>query len=248
MVLLLAGCGDQVVGEFTSSAAGGTGSGDGVASTGGTVGTGDDLATSDAAGSEEGEQPWAGGCFSDEFDQAALDDNLWNVWAEPGTSWTQTLGVLRFTPGAVGLSYTGITSGWRYRFPFDDAHISLEIATAPPDAAPVNVYLQLLEEPYVFSMRYGSGQIDVSISDENGIDPQDTFASPQPPRWMRIRGEAEVVHFETSMDALTWTTLTSYPQPTSIVNGRPLVMVETVGEYPEQSPVEVERFDACAVF
>ncbi len=243
-LLGLSGCGDEIIGYITSTSAQSTDAGE-------SSGNLTSASSGDATGgmsTGESAEPWGGGCYSDDFDQPVLDGEVWSSWAEPGAGWVLEDGVLRFTPTPTGLGYTGIVGSWRYRFPFDDAEISVEVAKPPTDGAPLNVYLQLLEEPYVLSVRYGVGVVSVSISDGNGPGGGENFASPQPPRSMRIRGEGDVVHFETSMDGQTWTTLTTRPQPAVLTSARPLVMVETVDDYPEQLPVEIERFDACARF
>lgn len=243
-LVLLSGCGDEVIGYITSTS---TLSTDAAESSGEVTATSSGDAT-DGQSTGEDVELWGGGCYSDDFDQVTLDGELWSSWAEPGASWRLESGVLRFTPTPTGLGYTGIVASFRYQFPFDDAEISVEIATPPADGAPLNVYLQLLEEPFVLSVRYGDGQVSMSISDDGGPIDEENFASPQPPRSMRIRGEGDLVHFDTSMDGQTWTTLATRPQPTVFSTARPLVMVETAGDFPQQTPVEIERFDACARF
>ncbi len=276
-LLLASGCGDQVVGAFTSG-----GSDDGTATSAVTTGpdetsgpdtfgtqgsTSDDsdssrteadedstsTAPSDESSSSDpldsstsGPPVGFQGCFLDEFDDQELDTGVWNKWDGPGTALEESADqTLRVTPAPHGIESTGIVTNHDYRFTFDDAWVRLRLAAEPLPSAPVNTYLQVLEGDSVLSIRMGRGVLSVSLSMPNGDGIREEFPEVGQPPWVGIRGEGTSVVFEMSNDGIEWTTLAVHEQPTVFERAKALVMVETVGDNPEQLPIEIGHLEGC---
>ncbi len=259
--LLVGGCSDQIIGEYSDTLDASTSGPDAAGSTSGLapseVGSGSTTDGSDSSfgsdsssstGLEPIQAPFVG-CFDDHFDDALVDGELWNTWSDPGTSVIETTGFMKFTPAIEGLVSTGIVSTFRYDFDFADGWVRMQLADAPDGAVPVNTYLQVLDLNHnVLSIAIGGDALRVFIADEAGRIVDDQHPTVGEPKWLGLRANPDQAHvvFEVSDDGINWTTIATHPQPGMPLQlARALVMVETAGDNPTPQPVTIDRVKGC---
>lgn len=185
------------------------------------------------------------GCFGDDFEDGIVDGELWNTWAEENSSFAELAGTFEFTPPTYGLFDTGLVSTYLYEIPFDAAWARVQVVSAPAPTRPVALFLQVIEQPRVLSIRIGGGTLGVDVTDDEMPLFGESFPADPPPGWIGIRGEGNVVHFETSDDGITWTTLATWDQPSPFTAAHPLIMAQTYGDDVEGGIVVVDDFEAC---
>jgi hypothetical protein len=245
MLVCSAGCADEVVGEFAATLAmGGSGGATGPGSSG--ESSGSESTSGDASEGSTGVIVWPGGCYRDDFDDAQLDESLWWSWVEGDAGFMETGGWMKFDPPTYGLYDTGLITNDEHRFAFDNAWSRMQIVAPPVIDRPVVVFLQIIEEPAVLSLSLGEGVVWIGGRAAEGVG---EFGEAHPevgmPTWVGIRAEDPDVHFEVSDDGITWTTFATYPKPADFSLARPLIMVQTYGDYPDPQMVAVDNFEAC---
>jgi hypothetical protein len=240
-----AGCSDEVVGQFAATIAMG-GSGGATGDGGSEEGSGSGSTGIGATESSGGPSPWTEGCYADNFDDALLDDALWWPWIEGDAGWMEAAGWMKFDPPTFGLRDTGLVANDQHMLAFDNAWSRMQIVTPPVADRPVVVFLQLIEEPAVLSLSLGAGVVSIGGQSAEGVD---EFQEPHPelgtPAWVGIRAEDPNVHFEVSDDGVEWTTFATYAKPAAFAFARPLIMVQTYGDYPDPQMVAVDNFETC---
>jgi hypothetical protein len=245
-MLVFAGCSDEVVGHFAATLAMG---GSGGASTGGSSGDGSasGSAGSDASsGGGTGQATWTEGCYGDDFEDGTLTDTLWWPWVEGDAGFAEMAGWMKFDPPTFGLRDTGLVTNNEHTIAFDYAWSRMQIAAPPVPDRPVVVFLQVIEEPALVSLSLGEGVVSIGGQSAPGVD---VFHESHPelgtPAWVGIRAEDPNVHFEVSADGITWTTFATFPKPYPFALARPLIMVQTYGDYPDPQMVAVDNFETC---
>jgi hypothetical protein len=250
MMLGSAGCADEVVGQFAATIAmGGSGgaSGDSSSADAGTsVGSGS-ASTGDASSEGTTAPPlWDGGCYGDDFEDSLLDDTLWWGWVEGDAAFNETAGWMKFDPSTTGLFDTGLVTKDTHRIAFDNASSRMQITVPPVVDRPVAVFLQIIAEPAVLSVSFGGGVLSIGGTDAQGVSAfQEEHPELGTPAWVGIRAEEPNVHFEVSADGITWTTFATFPKPDDFTPSRPLIMVQTYGDYPDRMMVAVDNFETC---
>ena len=249
MMLGSAGCGDEVVGQFAATIAmGGSGGSSGGSSSGDGTSVGSSSATTDAESSEGTTSPtvWESGCYYDNFDDSVVDEALWWPWVEGDAAFNETAGWMKFDPPTFGLLDTGLVARDEHRVAFDNAWSRMQITSPPVVDRPVVAFLQMIDEPEVLSLSLGEGVVTIGGTDAQGVS---VFQQSHPelgtPAWVGIRAEDPNVHFEVSSDGITWTTFATFPKPADFALARPLIMVQTYGDYPDRMMVAVDNFETC---
>jgi hypothetical protein len=245
---VLAGCQDQVVGQFDTSA----GSTAGVVDTseGTSAGVGDSStetnADADETNGSEGFMP--PGCFGDAFDDGVLDEQMWNTWIKADADVEQRDGVLVFTPATSGLFDSGIVTSHLYLFPFDDAWVRVRVPLPPNPAHPVVLFLTVTDRTDETAISIHLSQGQVTIDGRVGgmaTTYSESFPTDPYPAWMQLRAEGDLVHHEISGDGSTWTTLGSYEKIAPFEIASALLMAQTYGDYPTPELVKADDFQAC---
>jgi hypothetical protein len=122
----------------------------------------------------------------------------------------------------------------------------MQITAHPVIDRPVVAFLQIIEDPAVLSVSYGEGVVWVNGHSSPGVDVfQESHPELGTPGWLGIRAEDPNVHFEVSDDGVAWTTFATFPKPTDFALARPLIMVQTYGDYPDRQMVAVDNFETC---
>lgn len=186
------------------------------------------------------------GCFGDDFDDDLLDESLWWTWAEGDSAFNESAGWMKFDPPTTGLLDTGLIANNEHAFVFDRGWARMQIVAHPVIDRPVVAFLQVIQEPSVLSVRYGEGVVWINGHAAPGVD---AFEESHPelgtPSWVGIRAEEPDVHFEVSDDGVEWTTFATFTKPAAFDFARPLIMVQTYGDYPDRQMVAVDNFETC---
>jgi len=245
-------CADVVVGQFdassgeasdstsTSTSAPPDSTGPGSTGSSSTEGTG-----SGTSGAEEGFVP--PGCFSDDFEDGVISEALWNAWVEEDASVEEVAGQLKFTPPSLGLFDTGLTGSYLYDFPFDDTTVRLQLGTLPPLDDPSGLFLIVSDDTRVVRLQASGGNLRAVSTDDEVMDYSEVFPAEPYPAWLGIRAEGPTVHFETSEDGETWTTLSSHDPPVPFGASQVLIMAQTFGSNPDQAIISVESVEVCVL-
>jgi hypothetical protein len=248
--LVLPGCADVVVGYFSgtegssaagSSAAGSSAAGSSAAGTTALDGTGSGVATGETTGS--GFVP--PGCFSDDFEDGVVDEPLWNAWAEEDSRIEELAGQLELTPPSYGLFDTGLVGRFDHHFVFESGWVRLQVVAPPTVDRPVALFLMVADAPENLSISVGGGELRVAGSLDEAVVFQQSFPSTPYPRWLGIRGEGPLAHFEISEDGDTWTTLATYDKPGPFDDAAALIMAQTFGDDAAQGVVSVDDLEVC---
>lgn len=235
LVLLVAGCGDEVVGYFDASS-----------------GSGDDPSGSTSLLAETSSSSTTGdggfivpGCFRDEFDNDVIDP-LWNTWIEEDATLVESGGALRLTPPRFGVWDTGIVGAYNYGFPFSNGHVRMRVSEPPDPARSVVLFLTVGEvDDTLISMQLASGEIVVNATVATVEQYREAFPKVTYPAWIGIRAGGTQVHFEVSDDGSNFTVLSTHDQPTPLEDARVLVMAQTYGEDTDRSAVVVDELETC---
>lgn len=250
MMLGAAGCADEVVGQFAATIAmGGSGgaSGESSSSDAGTS-VGSSSASTGGESSEGTTAPtvWESGCYGDDFEDSVVDETLWWSWVEGDAAFSEAAGWMKFDPPTFGLLDTGLVANNQHRVAFDNAWSRMQIASPPVIDRPVVVFLQVIADPAVLSLSLGEGVVTIGGTDAQGVSAfQQSHPELGTPAWVGIRAEDPNVHFETSIDGIAWTTFATFPKPDDFASARPLIMVQTYGDYPDRMMVAVDNFETC---
>lgn len=243
--LLATGCGDQVVGAFTSS---GSGTSDGVSTTtsGGST-TGDSGSSGDAStGSSTGDGPFVG-CFVDEFDDGTIDRDLWNPFEDGGAAIEESSGTLRLIPADAGLAYSGVTLGFAFRYDVSESWVRFQLASGFESPRPVNTYVQVGDDEngnYVLRIRQDS--VAVISPDASGELLVEEFPAFGAYRQFGLREAGGRIVFEASADGATWEVVAERPLVAPVERTKLLMMAETAGANADQTPIAIERIEACS--
>lgn len=247
------GCSDQVVGLFGSSGSSGdlgaessVGLTFAASDTGFEPPSGSDGASGDGTGSDTGSGAFVPpGCYGDDFEDGVVDPDLWNAWTEENSNVEEVGGWIKFTPPTYGLFDTGLVANYLHQVPFENAWARMQI-TAPPSATrPVVLFLQVVEEPMVMSIRIAEDTISIDASNDFAPIYSESFPAQPYPGWVGIRAEGDLVHYETSDDGVTWSILSTQTKPAAFAAARPLIMAQTYGEDLEGGIVAVDNFEVC---
>ncbi|MBX7079486.1 MAG: hypothetical protein K1X88_09895 [Nannocystaceae bacterium] len=249
-----AGCGDEVVGYFDGS---GSGSSEGLAdasgsvtasttSSGGVDGTGSGSSDGSSSGDASGDPGFVPpGCFGDDFDNGVIDA-LWNTWAEQDASFAEVGGQLEFTAPTTGVWDTGVVGAYDYRFPFSVAQARMRVSVPPDPAVPVLVFLSVIDDlGNALSMQLGNGSVFASTGTARVLDYREEFPMTPYPQWIRIRGDADTIHFEVSDDGDAYTELVARPRIAPFDDAGALIMTQTYADDPNHTLVAVDDFQVC---
>jgi hypothetical protein len=236
-------CGDEVVGQFDAS---GGMEGGGTSGTPGTDGgtLGSTLGSTSTTGDPD---VFVGpGCFSDDFEDGVIDESRWYTWVEGDSHLEEIAGMLKFTPPSTGLLDTGVVGSLPSRFRFDDGRVRVRVPMPPVPTRPVVVFLQVLEETdTVVSISLGENNLAIGAR-QFGIEQYfEVFPTDPYPQWIALRAEGPLVHFETSDDGITYTTLTTRDKISSFDVAAGLLMAQTYGDDFQGGVVAVDDFEVC---
>lgn len=259
--VVASGCGDELVGFFDGSTGGDSGTtaptvsasdwDDITTSTTGTTATTSSTSTMDPGDTSTtgtGDTGFvAPGCFGDGFDDDVIDA-MWNTWIEEDAELVEAAGMLKLTPPTFGVWDTGVVGAHNYVFPFHDGHVRLRVPMPPATSRPVLLWLSVNEDLTGISlaMHLANGVVTVlgNIGDVEQYR-EDIPLDPYP-AWLQIRAQGAMVHFETSDDGVTFTTLTTRDKLGAFDVAAGLIMAQTYGEDVDHSAVGVDDFEVCA--
>lgn len=243
--LLASACGDQVVGAFTSD---GSGTSSGEATTSSSPGT--TLATGTVGegttGSSTGDGPFVG-CFVDDFDDGTIDRDLWNPFEDGGALIEESSGTLRLIPADVGLAYSGVTLGFAFRYDVSESWVRFQLASGFESPRPVNTYLQLGDDDngnYVLRVRQDG--VAVISPDGAGDSVLEEFPEFGAHRHFGLRESGGRIVFEASADGSTWEVVTDRALIAPVERTKLLIMAETAGDNADQTPIAIDRIEACS--
>ncbi len=254
MAGLPAGCGDEVVGYFEGSGGsseGGTGSSGSATAPasssssdtgGGSGGSASGSSSSDASGGPGFVPP---GCYADDFDNGVIDA-LWNTWAEQDSSFAEVGGRLEFTAPTTGVWDTGVVGAYDYRFPFAAGDARMRVPVPPDPARPVLLFLSVIDDVgNALSMQLGNGSVFASTGTSRVLDYREEFPISPYPQWLRIRADADTIHFEVSDDGAGFTELVARPRIAPFDDAGALIMTQTYADDPSHTLVAVDDFQVC---
>lgn len=235
----LAGCGDEVVGYFE-------GSGDGES----TLGADTQPASSDGSSESTSGGPTGlvpPGCLADAFDDAEVDPLLWNTWAEEDATFVEQDGKLQFKPPSFGVWDTGVVSSYLATFPFENGRARVRVPAPPAVDRSVVLFLQITEAHAILSIQISQGSVHVYGSVDEEIVYSEDFPGDPYPAWIAIRAEGALVHYETSSDGVSFTTLTTRDKLGPFDVASALLMAQTYGmdNDPARSVIAVDDFEVC---
>lgn len=234
MALTPCACADVVVGQFSGTDSGAETSADG---SGSSVG-----GTADGTGEDVFVPP---GCFSDDFEDGVLDDNLWNTWLEQDATFEEVGGALRFTPPSFGLFDTGVAGTFRYRFAFESGWARVRLPTPPPSDRPVGLFLGVQNDVDGVAINVGSGDVRISQTLDQGPIYSEDYPTDPYPLWLGMRAEGLTIHFETSEDGQTWSPISSLVLDTPLTDAGAFIMAQSYGDNPSPADVVVDDFEVC---
>jgi hypothetical protein len=236
LLLLVAGCGDEVVGYFDAS------SGD----DGGSATSSSEATSSGDTTSTTGDGGFiVPGCFRDDFDDDTVDA-MWNVWIEEDAGLTEANGGLQMVPPSFGIWDTGIVGAWNYGFPFTNGYVRMRVSAPPDPARTVVLFLTVGEvEGTLLSMQMSAGEVHVNATIATVEQYHEVFPKDPYPQWIGIRAEGTQVHFETSDDGVNYSVLTTREQLEPLEDSRALVMAQTYGTDTDRSAVVVDALETC---
>lgn len=242
-VVAVGGCGDEIVGYFEDSIASVGMSGSGESGTTAAESSTSVAAPSTSDGGDGGFV--APGCFGDDFENAAIDA-LWNTWIEEDALLEEVGGMLKLTPPTYGIFDTGVVGAYNYVFPFTTGHARLRVPAPPDPARQVVLFLTVGDDAGVaVSMQLSGGVVSIAGSIDLVDQYREEFPVATYPAWIQIRAEGPLVHYETSDDGATFTTLTTRDKISAFPIASALIMAQTWGEDFDRSMVGVDDFEVC---
>jgi len=259
VLLLSAGCSDQVVGYFddTLSLAESSSGGE-PGSTGLEPVTG--IGTSSGGGGDASESVGdstglgaLGPCtpiITDTFEGPDLDESLWFNWAELDSGWL-VQGEMVFKPATArhpdnAPADTGLVAAPDHQLPDDNFAIRMEIVTPPVQDDPILLFFMMLDtnDQASVSMKVRP-TLQVTGSEATGVENYDVDFDDIVPRWIGMAFIGEEVHYQVSDDGVDWTTLHVGPMISAILQPRTLVMVQTYGDVEAPPQVIVDNYSVC---
>ncbi len=252
---LTCGCGDEVVGAFESGTSMGPtsvatfsptsgGSSDGGSSSEGGNSTG----TGSADGSTtalDGGGFMPPGCYRDDFDNDVIDA-MWNTWQEPDAELLEAAGVLKLRPPTTGVFDTGIVSAFDHVFPFSNATVRMRVVTPPDPTRPELLFLTVLNDVRSISIELSGGEVITDASEAEVSIYHEAFPVAPYPAYIGLRADGTVVHFETSDDGVTYTSITQADMLGDLVGAAALVMAQTYADNPTPTTMMVDELEVCA--
>lgn len=236
-VVLVCGCGDEVVGHFalagTGSSGGDTSSSDGSSDAG-----------DGSSGGTTGLVP--PGCLSDDFEDGVIDAALWNTWFEEDATLVEAGGLLKLQPPSFGVWDTGVIGSYQASFPFVDGRVRVRVPDPPAASRPVVLFMRVLDDTgALLSIRMSEATIRIDTSIGEVEQYAEEFPTDPYPAWMAIRAEGDQVHYEVSDDGVTFTSLTTRDKLSEFASASVLLMAQTYGEDTDRSAVTVDDFEVC---
>ena len=172
---------------------------------------------------------------------------MWNFWTDGDSFAEEADGLFRFTPPTSGVLDTGLITNYLHFVDFNNGTMRVQVATPPDPARPVVLFVSIQElwRNAVVSFKLAEGAATISGRNASGETFNDPLSGVSNPPWVGLRAEGNLIHFETSLDGIDWTTEATRDKPAALAYGQPFFMVQTYGNYPDPVAVSVDNFEVC---
>ena len=240
VAVLCSACGDQIVGHYDDTNAEAETS---------SSSTAPDASSSSTGAPVETCVP----LVFDGFDGDLIDDELWFTWQTADAAVSAIGGTLKFQPATTRVDDS---------MPADSGLVAT--AAQPVDPKNTGIRMQILEAPAIedevltFLMFNDDTDEDemvtITLADFVAVEGRDAtgatshrqeFPELTGPRWLGLRLDEDVVHYEVSSDGVEWETIFIGPVSAGFTEPRPLIMTQTYADSPNPSTVLVDNFTLC---